>query len=110
MQQSSCDCWQELVDQVRKGARPEDALGLQVPQKNFSKFPNQLFEEMCIDNICVDAEEFWQRLVVNGVGDTPLSFLPPDLSRLLEGAAPVPQEDLVVLPPCLCLDTVLQPE
>ena len=56
------------------------------------------------------ADEFWQRLVVPGVGDTPLSFLPPELSVLWERSAPVPEEDVVVLPPCLCLDTVLQPE
>ena len=48
MQQSSRDYWQELVDQVREGARPEDALKLQVPQKNFSKFSSQLFVELCI--------------------------------------------------------------
>ena len=44
MQQS----WQELVDQVKEGARPENALGLQVPQENFSEFLSQLFVELCI--------------------------------------------------------------
>ena len=49
--------------------------------------------------------------MVKGVGDTPLSFLPPDLGELAELlAGPPPQEELVVLPPCLCLDSVLQPE
>ena len=47
---------------------------------------------------------------MRGVGDTPLSFLPPDLGELLEVIAPAPEEELVVLPPCLCLDTVLHPE
>ena len=58
----------------------------------------------------VGREEFWERLVVRGVGDTSLSFLPPDLGDLLEVVTPAPSEELVVFPPCLCLDSVLQPE
>ena len=60
-----------------------------------------------------DAEEFWSQLVVKGVGDVPLSFLSPDPAELLTAildAGPASREDLVVLPPCVCLDTALQPE
>ena len=71
--------------------------------------PRQL-SEMCVSIHASGVEEFHKRLMVHGVGATPLSFLLPDLRELLEGAAPAPREDLVVLPPCLSLDTVLQPE
>lgn len=63
-----------------------------------------------IPSSSVGTEEFWQRLVVKGLGDTPLSFRLPDLGKLLESAAAPPREDLAVLPSCLSLDTVLQPE
>ncbi|CAI8004799.1 hypothetical protein GBAR_LOCUS4009 [Geodia barretti] len=81
--QSHLAAWDELVEQVRKGERAEEAVG---------------------------SGEFWQKLVVRGVGDTPLSFLPPDLGDLLESVTPSPHEELVVLPPHVCLDSVLQPE
>ena len=48
---------------------------------------------------------------MRGIGDKTLCFLPPDVGELLEAVAgTIPKEELVVLPPCLCLDSVLQPE
>ena len=60
--------------------------------------------------IYIGTEEFWRKLEVKGVGDVPLRFLSPDPAKILEGAVEPPQEKLVALPPCLCLDELLRPE
>lgn len=106
----SSESWKELVEQVKTGANPEEALRLREPLEDLSTLLS-ILHKSGISIFLTGAEEFWQRLVAKGVGgDTPLSFRLPDLGKLLEGAATHPQEEISVLPPCLCLDTVLEPE